>query len=512
MPSAAPQLPPVSFTRMRRFMPQWMIDGDWSKGIVRDAPRASIPPGGVYNSVDFLLETPGLAYKRGGTIYAGPAMTAATQARALHYADYIAGSQLLAIGDNGHLYRITSGATTDVATLGAAYIPACKLIYHHGGTKEYVVIPTNDGSALAKRWNGSVVSTMVASAPKGTVCTTYKSRLVLANDKVHKVRLWFSPATVDNGTDIDQVWDAEAWLDADYPVVGLAPLQNTLLIFSNQQTERLTGTTPPPGTDFDHGLVGGIGCTDARSISVWQNYAIFANARSIFMTNGVGFRDLLTDAGLVRYWQGILSGYSYPTWTISSGILWDKFLFMAVMNGNTFVDCLVSNLTRNSWWRFSNIDAAMFTSAVGIRDDLYFADLSAPRATAVASCWFPASVNKFDADGSTVAPTLETRVLGASPNVKTYGRSWLDYDLRDAGTDNPTLTVQVAPGLEATTFSAVPESPLPESADEVRKTVSASKTSQGLSVRLSQIGPSAKTEIYSIELETIGVGEEYGTQ
>jgi hypothetical protein len=508
-----PRLPPISFLRMRRFMAQWETEGDWSKGILRDPPRASIPMGGLYNAIDFQLDSPGIAYKRGGTFYAGPVLTAATQARAIVWANYIAGAQLLAIGDNGHLYKVTSGATTDINTLGAAYIPVCKPVYHHGGTKEYVIIPTSDGSASPKHYNGSVVSAMVATVPKGTICATYKGRLVLANDHVNKVRLWFSPATVAGGADLDQAWDAtNAWVDADFPVTGLAPLQNSLLIFSHEQTERLTGTTPPPGTDFDHAPVGAIGCSDARSISIWQNYALFANPRSIFMTNGVGFKDLLQEAGLVRYWQGILSGYSSSTWTIATGILWDKFLFVSVMNGNTFVDCLISNLARNAWWRFSNIKAAMFTAAVGLRDELYYADLSAPRATGASGCWFPAASNKVDADGTTIAPVLETKVLQPTPNVKTYGRCWIDYDLRDAATDNPTLAVQVAPGVEATTFSTVPESPLPESTDEIRKTITAAKTSQGLTMRLTQNGPSAKTEIYALELETLSVGQEYGTQ
>jgi len=510
------QLPPISFTRMRRFMPQWTNDGDWSRGIVRDPPRASIPQGGVWNAVDFLLDAPGIAYKRGGTTYAGPQMPSALTARAVIFADFLSGSQLLAVGDNGHLYKITSGATTDVATLGAAYVPTCKLVYHHGGQKDYVIIPSNNGSGVPYHYNGTTATAMIASVAKGTVMATYKSRLVLANDGVNKVRLWFSPINIQGtpppGADLDQPWDPLSYVDADFPVVGLAPLQNSLLVFSTQQTERLTGTTPPPGTDFDHAPVGGIGCTDARSISIWQNYAIFANPRSIFMTNGVGFRDLLTEAGLVRYWQGILAGYSRSTWIISTGVLWDKFLFVGVMNGPTLVDCLVCNLVRNAWWRFSNIRAAMFAAAVGARDDLYYADMGTNRVNSVASCWFPAGVNKADADGTAVQPVLETKVIASTPNVKTYARCWLDYDLRDAATDNPTLAFQVAPGLEATTFSTVAESPLPETPDELRKTVSCVKTSQGLTARITQTGPSAKTEIYALEFETIGPGQEYGTQ
>ena len=510
VPTGAPQLPPISFIRLRRFMPSWSTEGDWSKGMVRDTPRATIPQGGLYNSVDFNLEAPGIAYKRGGTTYAGPAMAAATQARAVIYADFTGGAQLLAIGDNGHLYQVTNVSTTDKGTLGAAYIPLCKPVYHHGGTKQYVIIPTNNGSAAPHHYNGTASTVM--TAPNGTICATYKSRLVLANDGVNRVRLWFSPVTVASGADLDQAWDtANAWVDADYPVTGLAALQNALLIFSTHQTERLTGTTPPPGTDFDHAPVGGIGCTDARSISVWQNYAIFANSRSIFMTNGVGFKDLLTEVGMVRYWQGILAGYTPASWTIATGILWDKFLLVTVMQGNTIVDTLVCNLVKNAWWRMSNNKAIMYSSAVGITDNLFYADLGAPRVNSVASCWFPTASNKLDADATAVQPLMETKLIAPSAPVKVYGRSWVDYDLRDAAADNPILNVQIAPGVEATTFVTPPESPLVESTDEVRKSITHAKISQAMTWRLTQVGPSAKTEIYALENEIMGIGQEYGT-
>src|SRR5881394_886308 len=146
LPGNIPQLPPFSIFRMRRYMPNWMSETDWSKGMIRDAPRQDIPTGGLYNSVDFLLDQPGIAYKRGGSSYAGPAMTAATYAQNCVYADFTAASQLLGVGDNGHLYKVTAGTTTDVGTMGAAYVPRCKPVFHNGGTKQYVIIPPNSGA------------------------------------------------------------------------------------------------------------------------------------------------------------------------------------------------------------------------------------------------------------------------------------------------------------------------------------------------------------------------------
>lgn len=481
--------------------------------MVRDSARADIPVGSCYNAVDYYLDKPGIAYKRGGTAYAGPAMTGATYAQNCIYADFTGGAQLLGVGDNGHLFKVTSGTTTDLGLMSAAHIPRCKPVFHNGGTKQYVIIPPNSGATAFKKYNGSTIAAAVASAPKGQICAIYKSRLVLANDGTNLVRVWFSPVTVTSGADIDQTWDTtNAWVDANYPVVGMAPLQNSLLIFSAHGTERLTGTTPPPGSDFDHAPVGDVGCTDARSITVWNNYAIFANSRSIFMTNGVGFKDLLKDAGMVTYWQSILTGYTQAGWTITTGLLWNSYLYVSVMNGSSFVDALMCNLARNTWWRLGNIQATSWTTAVDVKDELYYSDRSTNRLVAMSGTFNPAAGNKNDANGTAVAPVLETRVLNPSVALKTYGLGRLSYDLRDAASDNPTMGVSVAKGVEATTFNAVPESPLPATTDETRKAITHKQTSQGLTVRLTQNGPSAKTEIYALEAEITGMGEEYAGQ
>ena len=74
------------------------VTADWSKGMVRDAPRTSLPENSVYDSRDFLLHQPGLMQKRGGTSYAGPALTSATYCQNVAYAEFPSGSKLVAIG------------------------------------------------------------------------------------------------------------------------------------------------------------------------------------------------------------------------------------------------------------------------------------------------------------------------------------------------------------------------------------------------------------------------------
>src|SRR5215831_10232083 len=274
-------------------MPQWQTEGDFSKGIVRDAPRASIPQGGVYNAVDYMLDSPGICYKRGGTVYASSAANGSTNfCDSLIYADGFNPGQLLAVAENNHLFKITASTSTDMGAL-AGFSQFAKPIQFHGGSKTYVVFPS---VGQAQKYNGTTISTLTSTnAPvNAPYVAVYQSRLAVGGANPAQ-RIAFGPATLTvNGTDIDQAWDANAWADADYPVKGLASLQNALLSFSTHQVERFTGI--PPGTtvsNMDHGFVAGVGCTDARSISIWQNYAIFCNSRSVFMTNGVGAKDML---------------------------------------------------------------------------------------------------------------------------------------------------------------------------------------------------------------------------
>jgi hypothetical protein len=72
--------------------------------------------------------------------------------------------------------------------------------------------------------------------------------------------------------------------------------------------------------------------------------------------------------------------------------------------------------------------------------------------------------------------------------------------MRDSG-DNPMMAVTVAPGAEATTDAAVPESPLAATADAVRSRVSLNKDAQGVTLTFAQTGPSSFTKLLALEVE-----------
>lgn len=499
-----------TYTFLRRSIPPPpSVEGDFSRGIVRDSPRTAIPSGAVYDSADYLLHQPGVAIKRGGTSYAGPALTAATYGSAVTYAEFPAGSKVVAIGDNGHLYTVTSGTTTDVATLGTGFPPVDRPRLRIGGGKNLLIIPASDGTTAPQYYDGTAAGPLAGSPPTAKFCEVYKTRVVLANTSANPNRIFFSP-TPDPTT----AWNTtNSWIDADYPITGLAALHNVLLLFSQGHTERIIGSTPPPGSDMDRAPVGSIGCTDARSIVVQEDNAIFANPRGVYLTNGAGFASLTTEGFIEKYWQETLSGYDPSTWVISTGI-YRSFLYVCVLdNTGALKASLMCNVPRRAWWRVTNLRATMFSPAVGAGEELYYADRSTNRVTTVSGMFSPTAGNKNDANGTAVTPLLETRSVASSrPGVKRFGFGRLSYDMRDAAADAPTMAVTIAPGVEATTFAAATESPLAATTDETRRNFTIAKDSQGATVRLQQTNASSKTEVYGLEVEVRPYQQEYKGQ
>jgi hypothetical protein len=434
--------------------------------------------------------------KRGGSAYAGPALTGASYAAGVAYAEFPAGAKVVAIDERGHLFTVTSGSTTDVSTLGTAFVPLDRPKLRIGGGTNLLMIPANDGTTAPKSYDGTTVANFGGSPPAGKFCEVYKTRFVLGNTSANPNRLYFSP-TPDPTT----AWDTtNSWIDFDYPITGLAATHNMLLVFSQGHTERLIGSTPPPGSDMDRSPIGTVGCTDARSIVIQENNVLFANPRGVYLTNGAGFASL-TDEGLIAtYWQSLFSGYDPATWTIAAGIYRTFYVVSIIDNSGTLKATLMCNVTRRSWWRVTNVKARMFAQAVGAAEELYYADRATNRVTTISGFFSPTSTNKNDADGTAVTPLIEYKMQGQGTGLKAYGHGRLTYDIRDSASDNPTLTVSTAKGVEASSFSTA--ATLAETTDAARKRFNVCTDAQGITVRVQQNNASSKTELYALEVES----------
>jgi len=448
----------------------------------------------MYDCVDFLPHMPGKLFKRGGWTL----LTSVTGAagRSIGYLDLSTPEVLFVVSGGtpgpGTLYKHVSGVTTQVST--GALIPVQEMITLLSGTTLVAILTSSDGSAAPQKYvSPSTLATVGGSPPTAKYAVAYKDRLWVAGGSANPQRIFASGlGTVDT-------WDTTLdWIDVEEPVTGLAALPNAILVFSKDFSWRITGSTPGASPDLDRQPLGNIGCTDARAITYWQGNVIVCNPEGVFMSGGGAWANLTQRGGIDSYWHSLFSGYNLSTWVVSAGTF-RTFLFVTILN-NTLAEVatLCCYLPTLSWFRLTNMSALMYARGIGAQTELYFIRNTNARVAKASSLVNPQASNKADGDGTNVTCSLQTRLLFPGAQLQHYTDGWLLYDLRDAAADNPTLTVQVAPGLSPSTFSAVPESPLAETTSPARKRLTLSAVSESLSVKVSQSGPSALTELYAL--------------
>jgi hypothetical protein len=328
---------------------------------------------------------------------------------------------------------------------------------------------------------------------------------VLANTTLNPNRIFFGPVP-----DPETAWDATSYVDANAAVTGLASIGlSTLIVLTENAVEKYVGDTPPPGTNFTHSVVAsGVGCTDARSVTTYAGGVIFASPTGVYSTNGSGDPVSLMEGKIASYWRSLFTGYSTDlplSWSIATGLHARRWLYVTVCYQQALVASLVYDTHTGAWVRTDGNPFAMYATGVGgAETEIYAANQESggTKIEALSGYFTPTASNKNDADGTAVTALLETRPFGGGPGVNAFGKGRITYDMRDAASDNPTLAITAAPGLEAPTFTAVAESPIAETTDGTRKRFSTGKQSQALSLQFSQTNASSKTEIYSIELDT----------
>lgn len=479
--------------------------------MARDFAREQLPGGFVWNMVDYIPNLGAPLAKRGGWNYASNDVsgtsTGATYIVAGAYAEFSAGTKLVYITDNGKLGTISSGTASNVGTVVA---PKQNPWLH----RQKLVIPSNDGSTASsvKYYDGSSVGTLGGSPPLGQFGCVWRDYSVLANTAANPNYVYFGPAGDPSGT-----WDTTTgWFAMTYPVTGgVWPMRNAVLTFTSGHCERLRGTTPPPNTDLSREPVFDHGCLDARSLAGWGDNLVFANAEGVFLTDGATAIDLTAKGGMSRYWRDTLTAWT-TSWTLAGGIFQNKYV-LSVMNGSTFVDCLMCDLITREWTRHSNVKSVAFFRALGAAEKLYFGSRTSARLNELSTFWQPGSSYKTDGDGTNVTPIIETayvrgitrqnRRYSASTGIETWKNIFGDYDLRDAASDTPTLQIAVLTSPEATSYTNLGTA-LPATTKKTRMKRDIGLASNGLAFKLTQSGPSSQTYLYS--LETVNYARELG--
>lgn len=467
----------------------------YARGAKRDFPRDQMPPGSVWDLLDYIPNILGSPLrKRGGWGYGSNAFGAGSYAAALAFADFTGGSQLIGINDAGTLYTIapSGGAAT---SKGAARVPVSRPFMH----RNILVIPSPDGSASVKKYDGSAApADLAATAPAGMYGDVFKDFTILGRISGQEQRLFFGPAGVPTAA-----WDTtNSYIDASFPLAGVAAMRNVILLFGSGRTERIIGSVPPPNTDMKRDPLFSIGCIDARSIAFYGDNVIWAAEDGIWMTDGAIPENLVESSGLLSYWIDLLSTYSSATWTVAAGVDRGHYV-VSIMNGSTFVDAIALNVLGRSWFRISNLTARMFASSVGMQTELFFALRDEARIGKLSPIFAPTDSNRNDADGTAVLPSVETGFFSDEATMKRWHEAYLDYALY-APSSAPTLQLSYITSPDDTSYTTVAKT-FGEQDDVDRARVPLRFRGRGVAFKLAQTAASADTRLHELAVSVHGV-------
>lgn len=467
----------------------------YAAGMKRDFARDALPPASAWNLVDYIPDLQAPLRKRGGWTYASPSLTSETSCDQLINAEFAAGTKLLAIGVGvGKLWEIVSASSaTDRGAVGYA---ANRPIFH----RDKVILPDSAGAATLKYWVPSAFTNI--TGPSGRHGAVYKDRSFLANSAANTNRVWYS-SPGDPTT-----WDTTAtglWVDSSQAVTALASLRNVVLIYHSGTTERLRGT---PQVDLTLEGLFDVGCADARSVATYQDQAVWADTKGVYLTDGAAIVDLTAAGGMKDYWLQLMagtlpgqsSGAYTSSWKIAGGIFRNHYI-VTVTTGSTFIDALVCDVARRRWWRDSNFIFKCF-ARVGsaAAEELYAGMITDGRVGAVSTTWNPTSAVSSDANATVVTPTFESPFYELGNQfVKTWRDVYLTSVCVDGGSV-PTLTVAYTTDPNGTSYTSISPT-IAASSTPHRVRLPLRFSARGVAFKVTQTNASSDTRLEDIESE-----------
>jgi hypothetical protein len=481
-----------------------LLQDNFTRMMFRDAARDDLPPGAVWNSVDFLPDLGAPLRKRGGWSYWSTDPGVGTYYVAGAYAPFsggVASPQLVGIQDDGKVIKLDSGSSTNK---GTAVAPIDKPRWW----RDLLIIPTYKTANAVFKYDGSAApSALGGTPPEGMLISIWKAYLVLARSDAAQTRAWFSAE--NNAQSWNTVDPGGSWVNFSTPLTGIAPLKSVLLFFQEGQTERIRGDNPPPGGDFQREFAFPVGCSDPRSIAYYEDSVIFANPGGIYQSDGASVSNLTKVCGASQYWQTLMAGYVPPMrdvggtfdhTKISAEVYRDYYIVTVLSRTNTVIDCLVFNLDRKTFFRFSNLPGFGFIrSKVETTEELYLG-LIGRRMARLSPMWDP-TVNGADANGTKPAFQLETPYYhGGRLGVKRWRDLYLAHDIRWAS-GSAGLKAEWALTPEATSY--IDSDTFPETTEYKRSRIPLRRKSQGLGFKISSRDSVNETpedvRLYSLE-------------
>jgi hypothetical protein len=239
------------------------------------------------------------------------------------------------------------------------------------------------------------------------------------------------------------------------------------------------------------------GTPDARSIAAWGDNVIFANPSGIFITDGSALEDLTKASGMLSYWQELLAGHT-SSWTLGAGVH-QSYYVISVMDGSTFKDAAMIDLQRRTWLRLSNLKTMSFWAS-SAPDELYFGLRSTPRVAKFSSVFLPTAATKTDADNTVVLPVYESPFFVENGRQLSWRKLYVDADIRDEASDNPTLAVSYIESPELTSYTSLGAS-FAETTEQRARRFVVNQSNFGMAFKVVQVGASTDTRLVRLRAE-----------
>ncbi len=428
--------------------PATIFEADFSKGQISDADPEVLAMGQTVKCQNMMLDKPGVVYKRGGIRFVGDPFGTGNARVDVASFPAINTPELLSWNLDLGLYRLVAGVWTLVSSYGAdpGYTPAMKPVIvpdpDNTTTRGTLVWGVAGGNDVPRKYSGAGAAvaafspaTQLTGETGGRYLVPYKGRLALASSTKFEQRVWFSP---DFATGVETDWKFSkdedgnpefSYIDADHKLTGLIPLSNVLLLLSRDHVERITGSSPPPGSDMSHGVLGQGGCIDSRSVAAWRDNGIWAGEDGVFMSNGATINDLTEEGGIKRDWIAHTDGWIEDFHSVA-GCVYRNFYFVSLFSPDPIT--YVLDIPRRVWWTLDfGLGAQPSWWATHPTDvGKFYAVFSTPDVYQVASMFDPTNTNTLDAGEHQIVGQLTTRLLNArSLGMKHFVGARLDYEL-----------------------------------------------------------------------------------
>ncbi len=478
-------------------------------GVISDGDAAALKDGQLVACTDWMLDRPGVAYKRGGSVQVGGDCGAQGNIW-VDVAEFptLGQSEVLAWNTDLKLYRNVAGvwtATGAPTAFGAdtGYAPRMKPVIvadplntSTGGMMMWGTAAGNHTPRVYEGDGAAVRAIDVGSGldveEGGRYMVFHKGRLVLAASTNYENRMWFSPDIV---TGVETAWDlTNSYIDFDHNITGLAALQNVLLVFSRDHLVRLSGTAPPPGGNMTQGTIANVGCCDSRSLATWNDSAIWASPQGCYMSNGTGVNDLTLEGGFKRAWRDAMSGYLEESDAVV-GTAHGQFYIVSVQDAVTFV----LDIPRRIWWEVdpNSGHANSMVSNPLTGNNLYVSD-GHPYVADWAPFFTPSASYRTDVGGTAPAASLTTRIIhGGSVGLKSFRDGRARYRLDSVSS---AATMGITSRSEADNSTFVTNS-LAEGLLRDRVQFDISGEAEGVQLTVTQTDACDLCELYGFEID-----------